>query len=545
MYRRACIVLLSFSVAFLLGGCPAPSTGNDQIQNPDDNDGGDGGTPGGPVVLSGKLNPGQAAKTRPRMQAEGEQYPFTIVAQSDQTGTVYRVETDADGTFQLELPEEEAGNSFVVSILGPDGRAVGPVMMGSADGLGVTGLKMDRDADLGTVDLPADPAASPILPGSDGDAIELADPALTARLNDAGAPVGLASVGKGADSQAAQTRAGGAVDRDQDGLIDLLDADDDGNGVIDDLDKGDEWTGAPDDIHVNFFMNLKIQASDAQTYYTGSAEEIAQALSQETVITFEVMSEPGATRAITAAHLLETPGPAYLPIATLLNSGGTAEPVLWKDAGYAFTQQADRFDAFVVPQAVMNAGDTFTLVVAFDDGSSVQVSRMINYVFKSIPALVEYGTPTALVPFDITDHAANGTPQAPLILDGTQDLVLVFRPPPDETGAPITGTPYTFGVFFNGSDGGQLNSDIDVAATWPTPIAGWAQHQGTSFEVSAEQLGPLSDDGTYTVTMPKEIFVDQVVLRNGSTAQVASYKIDITAEVPTGNAALMVTFVRE
>jgi hypothetical protein len=542
MYRLACVVLLSLSVAFLLGGCPGPATGNDQIQEPDDNDGG---TPGGPVVLSGRLNPGQAAKERPRMQAESEQYPFTIVAQSDQTGAVYRVETDADGTFQLELPEEEAGNSFVVSILSPDGRAVGPVMMGSADEAGVTGLKMDRDADLGTVNLPDDPTRSPIVVGSDGDAGELADPALTARLNDAGVPVGLASVGKGADSQVAQTRSGGAVDADRDGLIDLLDADDDGNGVIDDLDKGDEWTGAPDDIRVNFFMNLKIQVSDAHTYYAGTAEEIAQALSQQTVITFEVMTEPWATRAITAAYLLETPGPTYLPIATLLNSGGSGGAVPWKDIGYAFTAETDRFDAFVVPQAVMNAGDTFTVAVTFDDGSTVQVSRMINYVFKSIPALVQYGTRTALVPFDITDLAANGTPQAPLTFDGAQDLVLVFRPPPDETGAPITGADYCFSIFFNASDGGQLNADIDKAATWPGPVPGWSEYQGYSFEVAAAELGELSEDGTYAVTLPKEIFVDQVVLEDGAREDVVSYKIDIAAELPTGNAALMVMFVKQ
>ena len=255
------------------------------------------------------------------------------------------------------------------------------------------------------------------------------------------------------------------------------------------------------------------------------------------------MSEPGATRAITAAHLLETPGPAYLPTATLLGGGGPA--ALWKDAGYAFTEKTDRFDAFVVPHAVMDAGDTFTLEVTFDDGSSVQVSRMINYVFKNIPALVQYGSSAVVKSFDITDPSANGTPEAPLTFDGTRDLLLTFRPPPDETGTPITGTGYTFGVFFNGTDGGQLNSDVDVAATWPTPIAGWAEHMGCSYEVSADELGELSEDGTYTVTLPKEIFVDQVTLNDSSTADVASYKIDITAEAPTGNAALMIAFVKQ
>jgi len=557
--RHAWMVLLTLLV-FLPAGCP-PSFNwttdgvwtlfdDGGTAGPSDNNnsaGNNGPATGECLVLSGQLNPGQSTKPRTRMQATDPTYPFTIVAQSDQTGTVYTTETGPDGTFALPIPPEEAGHSFVVTILGPDGRAVGPVVFetDTTGTLGTTGLTMQRDADLGTIDLPDDPTTAAITPGADGDAAELADPAIAARLNEAGAPLGLGTVGKGAKTLAERTRTGGVADADEDGLVDLFDADDDGDGVIDDLDKGDEWTGVPDDIHVNFFMNLKIAASQAQTYYTGSEEEINKALSQQTVITLEVMSEPGATRAITGARLLETPGPVYLPIGTLLTDSGTSEPVLWKDTGYVFTFRGDRFEAFLVPNAVMDAGDTFTLEVTFDDGSSVRVSRMINYVFKNIPALVEYGSPSALAAFDITDPAANGTPEAPLKFDGSQDLVLVFRPPPDETGTPITGTDYSFGFFFNGADGGQLNPDIDKAATWPTPVADWTTYQGLSFRVTADDLGTLSEDGTYTVTLPKEIFVDQVVLNDGSTADVTSYKIDITAEVPTGNAALMLTFVKQ
>jgi hypothetical protein len=556
--RRAWMLLTL--VVFLPAGCPPLSNWTaDGIWTPTDGGGaagpsGNNGSAGnnGPatgecLMLSGRLNPGQTTKPRLRMQATDPTYSFTIVAQSDQTGSVYITETQPDGEFALPLPPEEADNSFVVTILGPDGRAVGPVVFDTdATGtLGVTGLTMQRDADLGTIDLPDDPTTAAITPGPDGNAVELADPAIAARLNEDGAPLGLKTVGKGATTLTASPRTGGVADADEDGLVDVFDADDDGDGVIDDLDKGDEWTGVPDDIHVNFFMNLKIQASEAQTYYTGSAEEIAAALSEQTVITLEVMSEPGATRAITGAHLRETPGPVYLPIATVLNSGGSGWPVLWKDLGYAFAEKADRFDAFIVPHAVMDAGDTFTLEVTFDDGSSVRVSRMINYVFKNIPALVEYGTPTAVTAFDITDPTANGTQQAPLKFDGSQDLVLVFRPPPDETGTPITGTDYSFGIFFNGTDGSQLNSQIDKEATWPAPVSDWTTYQGLSFRVTADDLGELSEDGTYRVKLPREIFVDQVVLTDGSTADVASYKIDITAEVPTGNAALMLMFVKE
>jgi hypothetical protein len=536
MLRVGNLVLLSLVSWLVMGGCGVDQPGGIDSGSPE----GDG---AGVVVLSGQLNPGQAAKARPRMQDLQQELPFTIVAQSDQTGTVYHVETSADGQFELELPADELGNTFIVMVQGPDGRAIGPVVFGEEGGQGITGLAMERDANLGTIELPDDPQSAAIAPGADGDATALANSSLTARLNDAGAPLGLASVGKGPACTTTDLRTG-LADADGDGLIDLFDADDNGSGLVDDFDKGDDWTGVSDDFRANFFMNLKIQAEEAQTYYTGTDTEIAAARSRQTVITFEVLSEPGATRAITAARLLEVPGPAYLTIATVLPDDGSGPTSLWRDLAYAFTERTDRFDAFVVPNAVLTAGDTFALEVLFDDGSSERASRMINYVFTNIPALVEYGTPTALTAFDIADPAANGSPSAPLPIDGGAELVLVFRPPPDETGAPITDMPYSFQFFYNDDAGQQGFSEaIDVAATWPTEIPGWGHNM--SFWVTAEELGALSDEGTYAVTLPQELFVDEVVLADGTSAAVGSYKIDITAEAPTGNAAIMIMLTKQ
>ncbi len=548
--RRASWATLLLTVTLLPAGCPAPrvptgpgtGTTNTTSTPADPHIGTSGGaTTAGPVALRGRLNPAQATKPRARLQATDDaEHPYTIVAQSDQTGKLYRTQTDTDGDFELPIPPDEVGNTFVVTILGPDGRAVGPVVLKTTGQQGVTGLDLQRDADLGTINLPANPDAQPITPGPDGDAAALADPSVTARLREDGVPLGSGCLGKGTTAQAAERRATGHADIDRDGLIDLFDADDDGDGLLDDLDKGDEWSGVPADIRVNFFMNLKVHAQLAPVFYFGTAAQIAEALATHTVITFEVLSEPGARRAIAAANLLETPGPAYLPQAQLL---GRFER--WRDSGYALQRSAGRFEAFVVPLAVMNAGDTFTLRVTFDDGATVEVARMINYVFKSIPALVRYGAPDALSTFDVTHPTANGCPWAPLRFDATRDLVLVFRPPPDETGAPLTGTDYAFDIFFNRTDGAQLNADIDAAATWPAAIAGWGENNSLSYRVRAANMGTLSADGTYTVRLPRQIFVSQVALRGGGTADVASYQIDIAAVVPTGNAALLLTFARQ
>ncbi len=536
-----CHVICPFQTNVPNDAGTSDDTGGDgSVDQGDDQAGGDEGADdqvGGAIGIRGRINPGQAAKSRPRMQEQ--EYPFTIVAQSNQTGAIYRAETSPDGDFSIDLPDSETGNSFVVTVLGPDGRAVGPVVMDQIDDGAATGLSVDREADLGTIDLPDDPTEAPITAGSDSDIADLVDPLLTARVDENGVPIGLASHGKGAEAQT-QEQSEALVDTDQDGLIDIFDADDDGDGVVDDFDGGGDATGTPPDVHVNFFMNLKIQAEEAPVYYSGDADEIAAARAQDTVITFEVMTEPTATRSIVSAHLLETPGPAYLPIALKWADG--SEPSLWADLGYAFDQQADRFYAFVIPNAAMDAGDSFTLEVEFDDGTTEHYTRMINYVFTNIPKLVEYGSPHNLTPFDVTDEEVDGSPTRPIRFDGTQDLVLVFNPPPDETGAPITGMNYTFQFFYHDVSMHQLNGQIDAEATWPMPIVNM---QGTTYYVTAEELGELSEAGTYTVTLPKEAFPDTVVLQSSEEVAVTSYKIDITAEAPTGNAAIMLVFVKQ
>ena len=514
-------------------GDAATGDGNNSGTTGDQNTGG---PQTGAVALSGRINPGQTAKARPRSQAE--LYPYTVVAQSNETGDIYRGETNADGEFKVDVPAEETGSTFMVTILGPDGRAVGPVVLEEQGDKGVTGLALDRDADLGTIDLPDDPTKAPIRPGADGDAAGLADPALSARLNSDGAPVGLASVGKAAEAQTTETRAG-LVDADGDGLIDAFDADDDGNGIVDDFEAGAKLVDTPPDVHVNFFMNLKIGTDFAPTYYTGDATQIAARLGNDTIITFEVMTEAFATRSIASAKLLETPGPAYLATASEVAQPGGDQ--LWASLDYALGPEADRFDAFVRPNAVMNAGDSFTLEVTFDDGSVEQYSRMINYVFKNIPKLLQYGAAGAMTTLDLAGGAVDGSPSHPILFDGSQDLVLEFNPPPDETGTPITGMAYTFQFFYQGATGGQLNGDINYTATWPTPIPNF--DRGT-YRIAAADLGALSSDHAYTVTLPRALFADTVTLNSGATDTVGSYKIDITAEAPSGNAAIMLTYAK-
>ncbi|MFH1418158.1 MAG: hypothetical protein ABII12_07745 [Planctomycetota bacterium] len=499
----------------------------------------------GGTLLSGRIKVTDAAKVKANANAQqrAADEGYTVVAQSDQTGGVYRAETDASGDFQLDIPGSETGNTFMVSILGPDGRAVGPLLFGTADGNGLTGLTMNRAADLGTINLPDDPNQQALSPGVDGNVADLVASDLSVRLDGNGVPVGLASVGKGNDSQG-QVDTQRLTDKDRDGLIDMLDADDDGDGIVDDFDSDGAGGDASSDIRVNFFMNLKISAEQAETYYSGTDAQISSVLATDTIITFEALMETGATRSITAVEVLETPGPTYLPNADQsAETGGGLTYTDWAGLGYAFDDAGDRFEAFVRPNDEMDAGDTFTAEVTFNDGTTELHSRMINYVFKNIPKLLRYGVSGALTAFDVTNATVNGTPQKPILFDGTQNLVLVYNPPPDETGAYLTGCDYTFQVFYEAQgDGRQLNDEIDAAATWPTSPTGFERERGT-FVVANSSL-TLSASNTYTVTLPKEIFPTTVQTDSGAVT-VASYKIDVTAEAPTGNAAIMLSFKKQ
>ncbi len=494
------------------------------------------GVPGGgsSLSLSGSILE-STASAKARHGAQTSNQTYTVVAQSAGTGRIYLDSTTSAGAFDVSIPEDESGNLFMVTIVGPDGKATGPVNFGNSGGQGMMGIDLDRSATLGAIQLPDNPLMSPIRPGSDADATELAASDVLTRLDDNGVPIGLASIGKGEDAEGTPTTdPRQACDRDRDGLIDIFDADNDGDGIIDELDSG-EPSGSLglSDVRLSFFMNLKISNEDADTYYLGSTATVEDALRTDTVITFEVLPESGATRTMTAVKALSSPAPSYIADTEIMQDTGMGlMSTSWAAEGYAFTDAGDRFQAFVTPNALIEAGDVFTVEITFDDGTTGIYSRMINYVFKTIPRLIKHGDAGSLTSFSGAQ---------PVNFDGTKDLTLEFEPPKDETGAYLEGFSYHFEIFYNeAGTNQQLNGDIDTDATFPTAITGF-NRQNKTFEVSGDSL-TLSSSNTYTVTLPKEIFVNNVETSGGAKT-VGGYKIDIAAQSGTGdNAAIMLQF---
>jgi hypothetical protein len=547
-YALRTLLAIAALVPFSFACIPDSTTTDEQVagDNPgDDNDA------GSPVIRGTLAVTTPAGAQQPRELETG----YVIVAVSSATQQAYRGTVGDNGEFVLTLPDSEAGNTFVLTVLGPDGQPVGPILMAMADGQGLTGLKPAGEVDLGTIQLPENNGDAPLVAGEDGNLEEgEVDSQIGARLDENNVPVGVASFGKGEDSLTDDADASGGIDADKDGMVDLFDADDDGNGTVDDFEDGAAAWKLPEgsDIRANFFMNLKVPVEDSAVYYSGTSAQIDADLATRTVITFECMPEPSSTRSIVSAHLLDSPAPAYLPLAVLNSNGAGALPEgeeapLWSASNYAFQESTDRFEAFVVPNAVMQAGDTFTVEIELSDGTTETYSRMLNYIFKRIPRLVAYGPSGALTSFDPTDPLENGTPNAPVLFDASKDLVTEFAPPQDETGTLLTNLDYALEFFFEGEGGLQLNDDIDGDATWPTPVAGTNPDAPSGFariDVKKTDL-TLTADGTYLITIPKEMLVSQVVLKSGGTANVSLYKLDIAAQCPSGNAALTFRLARQ
>jgi hypothetical protein len=519
------------------GGTDGSDTGGGSNTNGGDTGGGDTTNTTATTGISGRIAPTESGKHALRSAPNNEQY--VVVAQSAETGEIYRGMTGDNGEFEVAIPDSEQGNLFMVAVIGPDAKPLGPVTFGRGGaGDALSGLEVGRNVGLGTIEIPDDLAAGALAPGDDGD---LGDndvaPDVSVRVNEQGAPVGVESFGKGAAAQgAASDNPRQAADADRDGLIDMLDADNDGDGIVDDFDPGSsDLVPGAGAVHLNFFMNLKIAEDRADLYYSGTADQIAAALQTDTIITFEVLTSD-ADPSITGVRMLDAPAPTYLPMTErMTDSMGGLAFTTWSDTDYAFGASGDRWQAFVRPNAAIDAGDTFTAEVSFSDGATADFSRMINFVFHNIPRLVGHGSAV-----DSLTEYAGGT----VTFDGTHDLVLEFSPPVDETGALLTDLDFHFEIFYNEAlGGGQLNQQIDAAATWPTPIPGFDTNG--HFYVVPNSALTLSEDNTYTVTLPEGLFVDTVQTTADGPQAVGSYKIDIAAQSNGNNAAVMIIFEKE
>lgn len=494
--------------------------------------GDDGGTADTGIRLTGSLDTSAGG---------GSAENNLVMAQNNETGDISIGTTDSDGNFSVTLPEsltEKAvlgGSTYVITVLGANGQTIGTLTPGeTSGGEKATGIVVSDGLNLGTIVVPANPSNTPLEPGADGEVTAaVIDDSVTARVDENNVPVGRNSYGKGDAAKLGADPTSNKADQDKDGLPDVLDADDDGDGLVDEFDDSTTAYGGPKDVRFGLFMNLKVQGEQSAPFYNSDPTARYDSLKNYTIITFETMKESGvsSTRTITSVRLLPAPAPSYISLMEV--SGGT-----WSSSSYAFQQNTDRFSEWATPKALINAGDSFTVEISFDDGSKEYITRMINYVFKNIPRLVGYGAdPGSLTSFSEFDAQANNSSN-PIEFDGSQDLVLQFHPPMDELGSYLTNMEYNFSLFFYEA-GGQGIVDIDWEATpGDQNITGF---DGNSYRISAGDMPALAGDSTYTVTIPKALLPQSLETAAG-TKTVGFIKIDITAERNSNNAAIMLIF---
>ena len=99
------------------------------------------------------------------------------------------------------------------------------------------------------------------------------------------------------------------------------------------------------------------------------------------------------------------------------------------------------------------------------------------------------------------------------------------------------GLPYQFEMFYYDSANQQIDN-IDGSATWPTPPTNFDANS-QNYGVSGTTLSTVSATGAFSVQLPKELFVNSVQKTDGTTVNVAIYKVDIAAQNNGNNAALM------
>ena len=514
---RSSTALLSATVIAVLSGCGGDSGGSSSSDT--------GSSTSTTRAVQGHLS---GTSTRARAVARSGDYTgYQVFIEGATTGEIYRKDVAADGTFSVDVPSSEG--TVTVSLVAADGTPLGTVMSGVASGGSApTGINLtSAGATLGTLNL-----AQPLTVGAGGSVT--ADTTLTARVDGSGYPVGLANNGKGAAANGTPVT-GRISDRDGDGIIDLLDADADGDGLANDLDAG----SALNFQLPGFFMNLKVGAERAHIYYQGTLTEIDNALKTDTIITMEIHGP----NLPASARLNPVPGPSWL---TSADHQVTTLPITygsWATDAYAFdtiSSGANAYlQAFVRPNAVMAAGNLFHVETTSGTGVVKHQFRVVSYVWKNIPRLVSYGPPAVTA---TTYTVPTGGPAPALTFDGTQDLVLTWKPPVDEAGDPVKDTDYHLEFFYETASG-QINSSINAAATWPTTPAGFTTSGQFMIALTAANLAGSWDAtaGTYTATIPKEVFPTTVTLTGaGGTATITGYKIDIAAQKNSNNAAIMI-----
>lgn len=459
---------------------------------------------------------------------------FTVLATANETGESFYGQTGTNGGFTVSIPESKTNNTFTLTILSPVGHAVGPILLGTNSTGGFTGLSIGSNSDIGDIDVPS-------VPGSNG--IFALNPSTVGvvsntkvNLSATGAPTGLESLGKGTNSLGSlNASTNQAQDKDQDGLVDALDADDDGNGVIDDFESNTELvkkSGLPAGYQVFIVQVLALQPHQLTNYYNGSAADVSNALARDMRLELWVYvpAQSGVNDSgVSSVKILENPGPTYIKGLSAMSYDLPYQPQEFQNNGRPLFKGGGTYNT------MLNAGDSFTFQVNYADGTKKTFTRMLNYVFKSALRLLQTGSSNNMTNFALFNkyNQYNGGPSTPVLFDGTNDLYLTFNPPKDEEGKWLTNiNRWEFQMGFFNTNNQQIGT-IDLANTWNlserNEIGGGFATQNLYYSLDNSLLPAPVGGSNYTIRLSKNIFKDSVQLQGGGSSPIGSYMVGMRA----------------
>ena len=485
------------------------------------------------------------------------------------TGRVFSNVTGIDGSVSIRVPQ---ASSFMLSIISKEGKSYGSavVLSDASKGLSRTapspstetvGLKSPDSAtplDLGTVNLPSDPATEPFEVFAPDAA---RDSSLLAKVDSNGVPLGNSSYGK--PSSPSGTLPGGhySGDPDMDGLPNIIDTDDDGDGIPDDWDKdsdGDSVTDSlvdlSDTLPVEFTVGFLLDIRGGEGVYSYFHGDIDDALRRDMRADLMVkINDPARIDAVTSVALYTGSSTAYAANLTAAEfdtsdnvqyfvDGSSHDPgtgiysAPWSllknsdDVPYQLSvsehdSDDDRLVCRVglkIPETASDlyaVGDVFTVELQYSAASGIATeyySGMINYIYENVTRFQGTadrasgaGAPAATDFSSVWDGSPGdpypGDEDNPIDLtyvSATDDIWFKIIPPKDADGDYITTGGFRYEIF----DATAVPKGTRYIGTWQPPSDGHCRYDSDDIEL--ETYFSAETPPFYAVPIPVQYLLD-------------------------------------
>lgn len=429
---------------------------------------------------------------------------YAVAAVSKNTGMTYFASAETDSLGNFSIPNLPAGEKFYLEILNADNKLVAPVAFGTIGGDIIPAVAPgNADLNLGQIvyESAKNTAAPSIEPTSKLDP----NSSVEAKGGETLVPKGAGNFGKGTEPEiGAGTYNSADIDGDKDGLPNMFDADNDGDLRVDEFDglsTMEMTASASTKIEYSFiFTNLHVQFMDTLNW--------TNRCSVDTTFWLTIGIQPKAGNTISSAYIKSAPSwvqNARVGMArtqfddpTDYNSyvdqlWSTTSPHAYKLWKVASENIYATFMYNVIPSVEVKAGDTIVFTVNFNDGTSEEVTKMVNYTFSDIPKLKQYKFGSAAWSADIPDSYYSDYHSTNIDNATTTEVALRWYVPKDESGNMISGESFYWEIF---CDQGAMSprmysTSLDLTSVTISDEVAEASVDLTNY-ITTESFGKLS-----------------------------------------------------